>query len=94
MGISDFIAADVVYHRHCHMTFLHKKRQQIGKGRPEDTRILACMERIYTLLENNSEECQFSVRELQTLSEIDGYEIYNHFFFHSTCECVSLTTFN
>ncbi|CAG9817879.1 unnamed protein product [Phaedon cochleariae] len=60
----DLCARDAWYHRFCQRDFYRPVRSGGEKGRPLSKDVDEAMEMIFSYIENNPEECQFSLEEL------------------------------
>lgn len=63
-------AVGAQYHQKCYSTFCLPVRPVGSKiGRPSDPHVSDAMQEIFDYLENNRDECQFSLRELANVTE-------------------------
>lgn len=67
----DLVAAEGRYHQSCFSKFLLKKNTENLPGRPENPSVIEVINFISAYIENNREECQFSLRELVAKYEGD-----------------------
>lgn len=70
--VSDLIAAGGRYHGTCGKQFFKRiSTQQSSKGRPENVEVTAAFDFLCNYIENNEDQCQFSLREI--LKDYKGY---------------------
>ena len=64
----DLVAVEAQYHQQCYSRFcLPKRIVHVKLGRPEEPRVKNALDRIFQYIEDNHDQCQFSLRELCSL---------------------------
>lgn len=62
----DLVASEAVYHTKCHRFFMREEPKGI-RGRPVDSHLEDAFEKLCISIENDSENCQFSIKELSNI---------------------------
>lgn len=62
----DLVASEAVYHTKCHTLFMREEPKG-NRGRPADSRLEEAFEKLCSNIENDSENCQFSIKELSNM---------------------------
>lgn len=71
-NVSDLVAAEGRYHGACGKQFFKRiSTQQSSKGRPKNVEVTAAFDFVCNYIENNEDQCQFSLREI--LNDYKGY---------------------
>lgn len=69
--VSDLVAAEARYHKSCSKKYFARVSSSRPQGRPEDDDITNCFDYICNYLEENENECQFTLPEI--LKDFKGY---------------------